>query len=305
MASTSTSTALPLHRRHLLRHGLGALLLPTALSPLLAACGGDDEDDVATTTPVVAATPRLATADNFRDVGGADDASAYRTSSGRKVRRGVLYRCNALAVSAADLATLTSLGIKAVYDLRTPAEIAQKADVLPTGATYLNINVSGTSSADLPAMTSAADAIAMMEYAERMMVTDAGMRARYAQLVTALADGTGAQLFHCTAGKDRTGWSAAIVLSLLDVPRATIIQDYLLTNTCSAASIEASYQGMVKAYGQAYADILKPLLGVQESFLVAGLDQATASYGSMAGYITNGLGIPAATQEKLRARLIA
>jgi len=295
----------PLHRRHLLRHGLGALLLPAALSPLLAACGGDDEDEVATTTPVVAATPRLASADNFRDVGGADDTSAYRTNSGRKVRRGVLYRCNALAVSTADLATLTSLGIKAVYDLRTPAEIAQKADVLPKGAAWLNINVSGTSSADVPTMTSAADAIAMMEYAERMMVTDAGMRTRYAQLINALADGPDAQLFHCTAGKDRTGWTAAIVLSLLDVPRATIIQDYLLSNTYSAASIEASYQGLVKAYGQAYADIFKPLLGVQESFLVAGLDQATASYGSMAGYITNGLGISAATQEKLRARLLA
>lgn len=81
---------------------------------------------------------------NFRDVGGANDQGAYRTSSGLKLRRGVIYRSNALAPALPDLATLETLNIRADYDLRTPGEIAQQPDIPPSGASYLNINLLGT-----------------------------------------------------------------------------------------------------------------------------------------------------------------
>ncbi|KVF35872.1 hypothetical protein WJ09_08470 [Burkholderia vietnamiensis] len=61
---------------------------------------------------------------------------------------------------------------------------------------------------------------------------------------------------------------------------------------------------MAKAGGQAYADNLYPLLGVQTSFLLAGLDQVAQSYGSMDGYMTNGLKLDAATQAALKAKLL-
>ena len=63
-------------------------------------------------------TPRLRNIDNFRDVAGT--TTAYSTANDGTMRSGVFYRSNALTPSAADLGTLNSLGIKAVYDLRTP-----------------------------------------------------------------------------------------------------------------------------------------------------------------------------------------
>ena len=79
-------------------------------------------------------TPRLKSIDNFRDVAGL--ASAYTTANDGTLRGGVFYRSNALTPSASDLATLNGLGIKAVYDLRTPSEIAATPDTMLTGATY-------------------------------------------------------------------------------------------------------------------------------------------------------------------------
>jgi hypothetical protein len=60
---------------------------------------------------------------NFRDVAGANDEGAYRTSSGRKLQRGAIYRSNALDPSPTDLATLNTLHIVADYDLRTPSSL--------------------------------------------------------------------------------------------------------------------------------------------------------------------------------------
>ncbi|SPB12906.1 protein-tyrosine phosphatase [Caballeronia novacaledonica] len=296
-------------RRQFLRQAAGALLMPVAGSALLAGCGGGGSDSPAgidsSTNARIAAAPRLASVDNFRDIAGADAASVYKTSSGQMLRRGVFFRANALSPSAADLATLATLDIHAIYDLRTPSEITKQPDATLNGATWINFNLVGTDSPGMPTINTAADAIAMMENGERQMVLDAGYRQRLAQLFTAMANGQNAQLYHCSAGKDRTGWVTAVLLSLVDVPQSVIMQDYLLTNTYTAADIAAQYAGMAKAYGQAYADAYYPVLGVQASFLQAGLDQAAQSYGSMAAYITNGLALSAAVQSQLRAKLLS
>jgi protein-tyrosine phosphatase len=272
----------------------------------LAGCGDGRSLPVAPSAQVaVAPTPRLSSADNFRDVAGGDDQTAYRTAAGQALRRGVIYRSNALALSAADQATLGGLGIVSVFDLRTPGEIAQKPDVLPSGASYLNINIAGTPDSPIATLTSAADAVAWMENANRGFVTDAGTRGRFAELMRALAAGTGPQLYHCTGGKDRTGWATAVLLTLVGVPQSVVVQDYMLTNTYSAVTIQTSYQRMVDVYGRSFADAYLPVTVVHESYLLAGLDQAVASYGSMNGYITHGLGLDAATQARLRGRFLA
>jgi protein tyrosine/serine phosphatase len=121
-------------------------------------------------------TPRLTGIDNFRDIAGT--TTAYSTANDGTMRSGVFYRSNALTPSAADLATLNGLGITAVYDLRTPSEIAATPDTMLTGATYSNIDIigSGSSASNITSISvsSAADAIAMMEGANRSFVSDAG-----------------------------------------------------------------------------------------------------------------------------------
>lgn len=247
-------------------------------------------------------TPRLSSIDNLRDVAGT--TTAYSTANDGTMRSGVFYRSNALTPSAADLGTLNGLGIKAVYDLRTPSEIAGTPDTLPNGARYLNIDILGnaTSGSNLPTgpLESAADAIAMMQGINRSFVSDAGVRGQFNTLFNELAGVDGAALFHCTAGKDRTGWTAAVLLSIAGVDSATIMSDYLATNEYTAARVAATLAAMPPSMAAIYA----PLLGVEASFLQASLDQVTAQYGSMDNYLKLGLGLSQETIYVLRGKMV-
>ncbi|MFJ5239948.1 tyrosine-protein phosphatase [Pseudomonas neuropathica] len=247
-------------------------------------------------------TPRLQGIDNFRDVAGI--TTAYTTAHDGTMRSGVFYRSNALTPTASDLATLNSLGIKAVYDLRTPSEIAATPDTMISGATWQNIDIIGstTSGSNITNISfkSAADAIAMMEQTNRAFVSDAGMRGQFGKLFNELASVDAAQLFHCTAGKDRTGWTAAVLQSIAGVDNATIMANYLATNDYTAARVAAT----LKALPPSMAAIYEPLLGVQASYLQAGLDEVTAQYGSMDNYLKQGLGLSQETIYVLRGKLV-
>lgn len=247
-------------------------------------------------------TPRLQGMDNFRDVAGT--TTAYSTAHDGTMRAGVFYRANAVTPTTSDLATLNSLGIKAVYDLRTPSEIAATPDTMISGATYQNIDIIGstTSGANITNISfkSAADAIAMMEQTNRAFVSDAGMRGQFGVLFNELASVDAAQLFHCTAGKDRTGWTAAVLQSIAGVDDATIMANYLATNDYTAARVAAT----LKALPPSMAAIYEPLLGVQASYLQAGLDEVTAQYGSMDNYLKQGLGLSQETIYVLRGKLV-
>ena len=247
-------------------------------------------------------TPRLAGIDNFRDIAGT--TTAYSTAHDGTMRAGVFYRSNALTPTASDLATLNGLGIKAVYDLRTPSEIAGTPDTMISGATYQNIDIIGatTSGANITTVSfkSAADAIAMMQETNRAFVSDAGMRGQLGVLFNELAGVDGAALFHCTAGKDRTGWTAAVLQSIAGVDNATIMSNYLATNDYTAERVAKTLAMMPPSMAAIYA----PLLGVEASYLQAGLDQVTAQYGSMDNYLKQGLGLSQETIYVLRGKMV-
>jgi protein-tyrosine phosphatase len=261
----------------------------------LAGCGGG-------VSPGQPDTPRLASVDNFRDIGGA--GGGYPTVDGRQVRRGMFYRANVLVPGPADLAVLDTLNIATVYDLRTPGEIARTADVMPAGAAYTNINVLAMPDEVVPPPTMPGGAVAWMENAERAYVTDPAQRAGYGALLAQLAEAPGVQLIHSTAGKDRTGWVAALLLSIANVPLDVILQDYLLTNTYSAASIQTRIASIQADQGALDATLDAPLFGVQDSFLQAGFDQVQASYGTMMRYLTDGLGLSQSSVDALHDRLV-
>ena len=237
----------------------------------------------------------LASDPNLRDVGG------YRTTDGQWVRMGSVYRSQALSLSSSDLAVVDTLGITNDYDLRTTSEIAAGPDVVPAGATYTNLNVMADISLT-PTLTSPAAAEQYMQQLEQFFVTDANARAQFGTLLTGIADSKGATLLHCTAGKDRTGWATAVMLTLLGVPQDTVMQDYLLSNTYYYDS--PAIQGELASMPAAEATVYAPMLQVQASYLQAGLDQVTASYGSMYNYAVHGLGLSPQTIAKLRAKLL-
>jgi len=285
------------------------MLLLTGLFPLgpllLGGCSGAHEE-VPAVEVALPATPRLASMGNFRDLAGADHASVYRTLEGRALKRGVFYRSDVVAPDDADWERLNALGITAVYDLRTPGEIAKAPDRVPQAAEYLNVNLLGHDNIDISMFTQIENINAerYLEDAERSMVSNPDIRRRLGELLTRMAQTEGAQLFHCTAGKDRTGWVAALLHAIAGVPEATIMADYLLSNTYSQARIEATKQQMREEYGPTFADALTPLMGVQESYLRAGFEQVVADYGSMEAYLREGLGLDEQVLATLRRRLV-
>lgn len=227
-------------------------------------------------------TPILASDENFRDLAGiaaqyGGTGFADTTANNGVTRTGVFYRSEALALSNADLATLSSLHITLDIDLRTPTEIAAMPDRVPLGATYINVNIYGSQSpppVGSPATTAAA--IAQFQGMYQQFVTNPAERTNFGTVLTDLAHADIAALYHCSAGKDRTGWTSALLQSIAGVPLPTIMNDYLATNQYAATEIAAQLAWIRATYGTAAAAIVAPTLGVQPSFLQAALDQVTA-----------------------------
>jgi hypothetical protein len=255
-------------------------------------------------------TPSLSSDENFRDLAGISahyggTGFADTTANNGMMRTGVFYRSEVLNVSDADLATLSSLHITHDFDLRTPAEIALTPDRVPNGAAYTNINIYGTPSpppVGSPATT--AQAVASFQAQYQQFVTGQAQRAGFGTLLIELAHSDGADLYHCSAGKDRTGWTSALLQSIAGVAPATIMNDYLATNRYEAREISAEFAAVRATYGDAVASIIAPTLGVQPSFPQAALDQVAESYGSMYAYLTQGLGLTQTDIYVLRAKMV-
>ncbi|GAA1986178.1 tyrosine-protein phosphatase [Kitasatospora viridis] len=240
----------------------------------------------------------LASAPNFRDAGG------YRTTDGRWVRMGEVYRSGDLSkLSAADLAKLQRLGIAQVYDLRTPAEQQAAPDKLPAGATEHSENVLGVAGTGAFDVTTPAAAVQAMEDAERTMVAAPSAKSAYQAVLDSLAargDG-GTVLYHCTAGKDRTGWASAVLLTALGVPRDTVMSDYLASNTYRAQVNAATLAQLPAAYQPVY----KPLLEVRPEYLNAGFDEVAKDFGGFDAYLHDGLGLTHQDLRELKEQLLA
>jgi protein-tyrosine phosphatase len=238
----------------------------------------------------------LASAPNFRDAGG------YRTADGHWVRMGVVYRSGDLSkLTADDLAKLHRLGIRTVYDLRTDGERKQSPDRVPVGAGYLQENVLGSdgSVTDLP--STEAEAVQWMTSAEATMVDADTAKAAYHNVFSGLS-GTEPlpAVYHCTAGKDRTGWASAVLLTALGVPRSTVDSDYLASDHYNAASNAA----VLAAVPPAQRPVYEVLLTVRQSYLDNGFSEVRKQYGSFGGYLQKGLGLNRADLARLRAELL-
>ncbi|TYL55066.1 tyrosine-protein phosphatase [Nocardioides sp. BGMRC 2183] len=241
---------------------------------------------------------RLATVDNFRDVAG----DGYATTDGGRVRTGVFFRSNELRLSGADLETLTALGLTAIIDLRSQGEIDRHPDPEVPGATWLHYDLFGIPMERVAAVQTVDDAEEIMHTVYRGFVDDPHSRDHLGGVLRQLAGG-GKQLFHCTAGKDRTGWTAALLLHIAGVDDATIASDYLLTNARSAASRARLRATIVDAAGPERAKVFEPTLIADISFLRAASDAVEASYGDRDSYLREGLGLDDEVLGRLRALL--
>jgi protein-tyrosine phosphatase len=245
---------------------------------------------------------RLASADNFRDVAGTGEG--YPTIDGGHVRRGVFYRSNELQLSDVDAGALSDLGITRIHDLRGRMEIEAHPDVAVPGAEWHHVEVSGIPTELVSGLDDADAAVRVMREVYDVFVRSPEARASYADLLTELATGPLPQLFHCTAGKDRTGWAAALLLEIAGVDRATILADYLLTNTFSSAT-RTKYLAMIAEHlGEDKKAVYEPTMVVDEAYLQTSYDAVDEVYGSVDGYLRDGLGLDGAIIDALRERLV-
>ena len=214
---------------------------------------------------------------NARDIGG------YRTTDGRVVRTGLVYRTGELNnATDADLATLTARKVRYVDDLRTSYERMLSPDRVPAGATENWDDIIGQAPPQVLASTLFAGADLY-----RAFITAPGANQGFANVLHDIARTPGGVvLFHCSAGKDRTGWMSAVLLTILGVDRRTVDYDYLLSNY---------YRGAQDS------DMLN---GVAQPPLDAAFDQVDQAYGSFENYVRQGLKLSDGDVAALRAELL-
>jgi len=235
-------------------------------------------------------------AKNFRDFGG------YQTEDGRQVKWGLLYRSNQPAgMTTSDYRTVSSLGLSTVVDFRTAEEreagptqwqgnTEPKFTLLPMGETERLKELEPAVQAALEAGDVQKLKLVGVESYRLMPVEYAE---EFGQLLQLLADPQSLPLMlHCHAGKDRTGIGAALVLSMLGVPREVIMEDYLLSNE------------LLLSPDDGRSAIEKLYWSVQREWLQASFDAIDNRYGSVEKYVETALGLDVQTVDRIRNNLL-
>ncbi len=235
---------------------------------------------------------RLSGTKNLRDIGG------YSTNDNRTVKWGALYRSDALhKLTDADLNVLKALKIGLVVDFRAEHEVEREPDRLPDGARLLNLYMEDSSTKvwheARNEMTRNMKTLDPVEYMVQTNVELAGkFTPGYRQFFRELLNSNGNPvLFHCAAGKDRTGFAAAVILRILGVSPEIAMQDYLLTNDylLSAFKRELFMARLLK--GKKFAEGIRGFMRADERYLSAAFDQLEKDHGAFENYVQNGLGL--------------
>lgn len=227
---------------------------------------------------------------NLRDLGG------YPTSDGGALRWRTLLRSDALRrLDGTGRTALASLGLRTVIDLRTDEE-ARDAPSMLDGI--------GVQTYRIPLFTAEAIGRLPPELAAvyRYMIDDCGP-AIAAAVGRLCQQGALPGLIHCSAGKDRTGLVAALVLAIARVPDETIAADYAM----SASYLDpaaASVISRIRAIGGAAARLDLGVLGAPPELILDALARVRAQAGSVGGYLARH-GLPEESTETLRTALVA
>jgi len=243
---------------------------------------------------------------NFRDFGG------YRTADGRQVKWGFLFRSGQLSsLSAQDVDLLGSLELDLVCDFRRleeqqsdPSRLPQRRvpriaslPIIP-GSNSRFFEQADNQSAGREAMFDFMVEI-NRDFAEDQTTT-------YARMFREILDVDDARfLVHCAAGKDRTGFAAALILMALGVPRDVVMQDYMLTSRFFNPLREIDRLKQKYAMEHMDAESIMPVLEVHEDYLAGALDAIAQNYDCIEAYLAEALGVGPEGLAELRERYLA
>jgi protein-tyrosine phosphatase len=248
---------------------------------------------------------------NFRDLGG------YETTDGRFVRWGLIYRSGVLShLTQDDFKYLAQTGIRVVCDFRTAQENATEPEIWIPDAhvehVSLPIGSDGNKDINASMQQMLANNPTDAQLKERMARTYGSFAftnaPEYAQVFKQLEEDHLPLLYHCTAGKDRTGVFSALLLLTLGVPEKTVVADYALTNKYLLDSMSAADSQKMLASNPGLAHLTPEqrnvLMSADPEFLTSTLRQIDAKYGSFDNYRRKALGVTDSDAEKLRERLL-
>jgi protein-tyrosine phosphatase len=229
---------------------------------------------------------------NFRDLGG------YEAADGMQTRWRTLFRADGLGeLTEGDLSVLRHLGIRTVIDLRSGSELERgrfDVDAHPVAFHHFPFIDELPDAQDFDRKPG----LLGTQYLE--IVRDAGGQILAALDVLASTDALPA-VFHCTAGKDRTGVLSAVVLSLLGVDEPTVVADYAL----SGAAMLALRAKLIAKYpeGRETLENIDEVFSADPVQMERLLDHLEEQYGSVAAYV-DGLGAGPGLVQSLRAGLL-
>ena len=246
---------------------------------------------------------------NFREIGG------FPAGGDRRVRRGVLYRSGHLAaVTREDLDRLESLGIRTIIDFRNRRDLDDEGDGrVPAGVRRVRLPMGDPARGlgDVRALFSDSDpgrlrdelargrAVEMMRVAAEALVVE--RTAEYGEMVRELLrPGALPALLHCSAGKDRTGWAASLLLLALGVGREQVIEHYVRSNVHRAAENRLALERVREGWDPEW---IRPFLEVRPAYAEASLRAVEEEFGGFDAYLRDGLGLSGEDLDTLRERL--
>jgi protein-tyrosine phosphatase len=248
---------------------------------------------------------------NFRDLGG------YETTDGHRIAWGKLYRSGSLAkLTEEDHVLLNSLGLQLVCDFRTDAERNAEPTIwhgVVPSVEFLPIGEEGGAMG----LSAFAEILRRRVSSEQMKAELIGFYAKapiaaapqYRQAFQKILASDLPVLWHCSAGKDRTGVFSALMLTLLGVPRKTVFEDYELTNRYyfderRLPMMAAGIRGMMHLDFDVDPEILRPALRAEPEYIQAAFGAVEANYGTFDRYRREALGISDEQVRVLRKRYL-
>lgn len=230
---------------------------------------------------------------NFRDLGG------YPTADGRTLKWGRIFRSDALhRLTAPDVEHLRDrLGVTTVIDLRSTGELRAEGrgalEAEPLAFHHLPLFDGETARASSWSTE--------LTLADRYFLLCKVAGEPIARVVTALAESPGPAVYHCAAGKDRTGVISAVLLGLLDVPDDVIVADYVATQENLDAIIARLLE--TKGYQAMLSALPADTLHAEGATMLEFLERMRAEFGSLRGY-ARAAGVSDAALQNLEARLL-
>lgn len=231
---------------------------------------------------------------NFRDLGG------YRTKDNHSVKWGKLYRSGTFAnTSRADLKAIQQLNLSILIDFRSAAEKQQEPSVLPDPMGFRLVEIPTLDDGNRAML---GDVIQRIESGDfdgfdpNHFMLEANTQfaskftPQFTEFIHTILDAKGSPVvWHCSGGKDRTGFASAVVLRILGVSHSTIMADYMMSNEYALAGRKNEIRMLRLFKGDEAADKLSVMMGVEEAWLQAAFDEIDRQWGDFDNYVHNGL----------------